>query len=142
MHDGDRAVVEVTLITGRRIAQATILDEVSDLGTARFVADQVEPRDTLQARYEVLCKPRGIYIVGPATVNVRDPLGLAVPVGRDPIDVLHPVFVIRLVRDLRTVRTPLGLGDLEPVTLGELEDFAFPEGVTLTKGQPLFPRRD
>jgi len=77
VHDGERAEVEVSLVAGRRIYQVSVVDVVHSLGSARFVADQVEPRDTLQARYEVLCKPRGIYIVGPATVNVRDPLGLA-----------------------------------------------------------------
>ena len=76
VHDGDRAVVEVTLITGRRIAQATILDEVSSLGTARFVADRIEPQYPMTARYEVLCRPRGVYTVGPAVVQVRDPLAL------------------------------------------------------------------
>lgn len=76
VHDGDRAVVEVTLMTDRRIAQATVLDEVSGLGTARFVADRIEPRDPMTARYEVLCRPRGIYTVGPALVQVRDPLAL------------------------------------------------------------------
>jgi len=76
VHDGDRAVVEVTLTTGRRIAQATVLDEVSSLGTARFVADRIEPQDPMTARYEVLCRPRGIYLVGPAVVQVRDPLAL------------------------------------------------------------------
>jgi uncharacterized protein (DUF58 family) len=76
VHDGDRAVVEVTLMTGRRIAQATVLDEVSSLGTARFVADRIEPQDPMTARYEVLCRPRGIYLVGPAVVQVRDPLAL------------------------------------------------------------------
>jgi len=76
VHDGDRAVVEVTLLTGHRIAQATVLDEVSGLGTARFVADRIEPQDPMTARYEVLCRPRGIYAVGPAIVQVRDPLEL------------------------------------------------------------------
>jgi uncharacterized protein (DUF58 family) len=76
VHDGDRAVVEVTLLTGRRIPQATILDEVSGLGTARFVADRIDPQDAMTARYEVLCRPRGIYTVGPAVVQVRDPLAL------------------------------------------------------------------
>ena len=76
VHDGDRAVVEVTLLTGRRIAQATILDEVSGLGTARFVADRIEPQDPMTARYEILCRSRGIYAVGPAIVQVRDPLEL------------------------------------------------------------------
>jgi len=76
VHDGDRAVVEVALTTSRRIAQATVLDEVSGLGTARFVADSIEPQDPMIARYEVSCRPRGIYTVGPAVVQVRDPLAL------------------------------------------------------------------
>jgi uncharacterized protein (DUF58 family) len=77
VHDGDRAIVEVTLSTSRRIAQAVILDEVSGLGTARFVADRVEPQHPMVARYEVLCRPRGVYAVGPAIVQVRDPLALS-----------------------------------------------------------------
>lgn len=77
VHDGDRAVVEVALVARRRIYQVSVVDVVQGLGSARFVADQVEPNDPLVARYEVLCKPRGIYLVGPAQVNVRDPLALA-----------------------------------------------------------------
>lgn len=76
VHDGDRAVVEVALTTSRRTARATVLDEVSGLGAARFVADRIEPHDPMVARYEVLCRPRGIYSVGPAVVKVRDPLAL------------------------------------------------------------------
>ena len=76
VHDGDRAIVELTLSTSRRIPQAIVLDEVSGLGTARFVADRVEPHNPMIARYEVLCRPRGVYTVGPAIVQVRDPLAL------------------------------------------------------------------
>jgi uncharacterized protein (DUF58 family) len=76
VHDGDRAVVEVSLSASRRIPQAIVLDEVQGLGTARFVADRVEPYSPMKARYEVLCRPRGIYAVGPAVVQVRDPLAL------------------------------------------------------------------
>jgi methionyl-tRNA synthetase len=36
----------------------------------------------------------------------------------------------------------LGLGDISGVELGDLEEFAFPEGVNVEKGEPLFPRRD
>ena len=77
VHDGDRAIVELTLSTSRRIHQAVVLDEVSGLGTARFVADRVEPHHPMVARYEVLCRPRGVYTVGPAVVQVRDPLALS-----------------------------------------------------------------
>lgn len=76
VHDGDRAIVEVALTTSRRMAQATVLDEVLGLGTARFVADRVEPQDPMIARYEVSCRPRGVYPVGPAVIQVRDPLAL------------------------------------------------------------------
>jgi uncharacterized protein (DUF58 family) len=77
VHDGDRVIVEITLSTSRRIPQAIVVDEVSDLGTARFVADRVEPQNPMVARYEVLCRPRGVYAVGPAVVQVRDPLALS-----------------------------------------------------------------
>lgn len=76
VHDGDRAVVEITLSTSRRIPQAVVVDEVARLGTARFVADRVESQNPMVARYEVSCRPRGIYTVGPAIVQVRDPLAL------------------------------------------------------------------
>ncbi|MEN8234287.1 MAG: DUF58 domain-containing protein [Actinomycetota bacterium] len=76
VHDGDRAVVEVSLSASRRIPQAIVLDEVQGLGTARFIADRIEPYSPMSARYEVLCRPRGIYSVGPAVVQVRDPLAL------------------------------------------------------------------
>jgi uncharacterized protein (DUF58 family) len=85
--------VEISLVASRRIYQVSVVDIVHGLGSARFVADQVEPKDALEARYEVLCRPRGIYIVGPATVNVRDPLGLAEsggPAGRADRLVVYP----------------------------------------------------
>ena len=76
VHDGDRAVVEISLSTNRRIAQAVVVDEIPGLGTARFVANRIEPHDPMNGRYEVLCRPRGVYAVGPAVVQVRDPLAL------------------------------------------------------------------
>ena len=106
VHDGDRAVVEVTLTTGRRIAQATVLDEVSDLGTARFVADRIEPWDPMTARYEVLCRPRGIYTVGPAVVQVRDPLALTEAGG--PSGKVDRLVVYPTVEDFDGL--PLGRG--------------------------------
>ena len=76
VHDGDRAIVEVSLTAGRRIYQVDVTDHVHGLGSAHFVADRVEPKQPLVARYEILCRPRGIYQVGPTDVRVRDPLGL------------------------------------------------------------------
>jgi uncharacterized protein (DUF58 family) len=76
VHDGDRAVVEVTLAAGRRIHSAFVEDVVQGLGAARFAGDRIEPHVPMVARYEVLCRPRGVYRVGPAEITVRDPLGL------------------------------------------------------------------
>jgi uncharacterized protein (DUF58 family) len=76
VHDGDRVVVEVSLSSGRRIYQVDVTDHVHGLGSAHFVADRVESRQPMVARYEILCRPRGIYQVGPSDVRVRDPLGL------------------------------------------------------------------
>ena len=50
---------------------------VHSLGTASFVAQRVGESEPMSARYEVLCKPRGVYKVGPAIVKVRDPMALA-----------------------------------------------------------------
>jgi uncharacterized protein (DUF58 family) len=76
VHDGDRAIVEVTLESPRRIYQVAVEDTVHGLGSAHFIADRVEPAQPMVARYEILCRPRGVYQVGPADVRVRDPLGL------------------------------------------------------------------
>ncbi len=106
VHDGDRAIVEVTLSTSRRIPQAVVLDEVSGLGTARFVADRVEPRVPMVARYEVLCRPRGVYTVGPAIVQVRDPLALSEAGGA--AGKIDRLVVYPAVEDLEGL--PLGRG--------------------------------
>lgn len=76
LRDGDRAVVEVSLLSGRRLHTAMVEDVVQGLGEARFSSDRVEANDPMVARYEVLCRPRGVYKVGPAQVKVFDPLAL------------------------------------------------------------------
>ena len=77
LHDGDRAVVQLTLTSAKRLTQAELSDNVAGLGSAHFVGDIIEPNDPMVARYEVLCRPRGVYRIGPATVEVKDVLGLA-----------------------------------------------------------------
>lgn len=77
LHDGDRAIVEVVLVAGKPLHSAFVEDVVQGLGAARFAADRVEAHDPMVARYEVLCRPRGVYRVGPAEVKVRDPFALA-----------------------------------------------------------------
>ena len=77
VHDGDRAIVQLSLFSSRRLHSAIVDDVVHGLGTASFVADRVDEEEPMTARYEVLCKPRGVYKVGPAIVKVRDPMALA-----------------------------------------------------------------
>jgi uncharacterized protein (DUF58 family) len=77
VHDGDRAVVEVGIKGRRNLQHVVVEDVVHGLGAARFVADRVDSGEPMVARYEVLCRPRGIYRVGPAGVVVRDPLAMA-----------------------------------------------------------------
>ena len=36
----------------------------------------------------------------------------------------------------------LGLGDIAATSMEDLETFAFPEGVRVSKGSPLFPRKE
>lgn len=81
VHDGDRAIVVVGLVPGQTIHSATVIDEVHGLGTARFVTGRIHAGEHVEARYEILCHPRGVYRIGPATVIVEDPFGLAQSVG-------------------------------------------------------------
>jgi len=81
VHDGDRAVVLVDLVSSRTVHSATVIDKVHGLGTARFKASRLEANEPVEARYEVLCHPRGVYRIGPATVILEDPFGLAQSLG-------------------------------------------------------------
>ena len=75
LHDGERALVDLTLESRRRVFRVTVEDRVHGLGSARFVADRVADGDAMAGRYEVLCRPRGVYKVGPSKVTIGDPLG-------------------------------------------------------------------
>jgi uncharacterized protein (DUF58 family) len=130
-HDGDRAIVELTLSTSRRIPQAVVLDEVSGLGTARFVADRVEPHHPMVARYEVLCRPRGVYTVGPAVVQVRDPLALSEAGGT--AGKIDRLVVYPAVEDLDGL--PLGRGN-DPTAKTSRANFS------LTGGEDFFTLRE
>ncbi|MCB2222956.1 MAG: DUF58 domain-containing protein [Actinobacteria bacterium] len=78
VHEGDHVVVEVEFAAaGRSAANLTVEDSVHGLGVARFAAARAAAGQHLVARYEVLCRSRGIFDVGPAVVGVTDPLGLA-----------------------------------------------------------------
>jgi uncharacterized protein (DUF58 family) len=75
LHDGERAIVDIRIRSGRRIYRVGVEDRVHGLGAARFVADRVTSSEALAGRYEVLCRPRGVYKVGPAKVTIGDPMG-------------------------------------------------------------------
>jgi uncharacterized protein (DUF58 family) len=77
VHDGDRALVTVTLVAHRGLSHTHVTDTVEGLGAAEFVADTVAQQDPLIGRYEVLCRPRGVYKVGPTDVRIRDPFSMA-----------------------------------------------------------------
>ncbi len=75
LHDGERALVDLTLQSRRKVFRVTVEDRVHGLGAAQFVADRVADGDLMAGRYEVLCRPRGVYRIGPAKVTIGDPLG-------------------------------------------------------------------
>jgi uncharacterized protein (DUF58 family) len=77
VHEGDEAVVEITLTTPRSLRNLTLEDTVQGLGIAHFAAARTHHDTPLVARYEVMCRSRGIYDVGLAEAAVGDPLGLA-----------------------------------------------------------------
>ncbi len=77
VHDGDRVIVTLEVSAARRVYQPTLRDTVHPLGAAQFFAHRIDAGVPMVARYEVQCRPRGIYTIGPADIQVRDPLGLS-----------------------------------------------------------------
>lgn len=79
VHEGEQTVVEASLTNSghRHVWNLTAEDEVTGLGSARFAAARLAPDETATATYQIMCKPRGIYDVGPLRVSVTDPLRLA-----------------------------------------------------------------
>jgi uncharacterized protein (DUF58 family) len=91
VHNGDTVQVTLDLRNpGRRtIRNLSIVDEVESLGTAHFEVSGIEPGVGAAATYRVMCRPRGIYRVGPVQSISSDPLGLAeLPAPDGPIDQL------------------------------------------------------
>jgi len=78
VHDGDHASVTLHVSNdGVPLRQLTVTDEVTGLGTAEFATASLPRRATYKATYRVLCRPRGVYTIGPTNLTVSDPLGLA-----------------------------------------------------------------
>lgn len=77
VHEGDQVTVEVDLLAARRVSNLSVEDTVHGLGVAKFAAARSAANQPLVARYEVFCRTRGVYQVGPAIVAVSDPFTLA-----------------------------------------------------------------
>ncbi|MBT8197601.1 MAG: DUF58 domain-containing protein [Acidimicrobiia bacterium] len=123
LHAGQRAIVHVTLATDRKVRHIHVEDSVDQLGSARFVAGNVDAGSPVGARYEVMCHRRGVYSVGPATTRVLDPLRLSESggfVGSQDRLVVYPA-----VEDLDG--SPLGRG-YDPSQQATRANFAFSGG--------------
>jgi len=77
VHEGDRARVEIRVFARRPLRPLIIEDEVSKLGRARFATSRAGRNSTVSAHYEIVCRPRGVYHIGPAELVISDPLDLA-----------------------------------------------------------------
>lgn len=91
VHDGDTVQVTLSLRNpGKRpVRNVTIVDEVETLGVANFEVHAIAPDALATATYRVMCRPRGVYRVGPCLAMSSDPLGLAErPAPEGPTDQL------------------------------------------------------
>jgi uncharacterized protein (DUF58 family) len=79
LHSGETAMVTLVIENEGRAAQRNIVvsDQVEEMGRATFEIARLPPREAAAARYRVTCQPRGVYTVGPISLTVGDPLGLA-----------------------------------------------------------------
>jgi uncharacterized protein (DUF58 family) len=79
VHEGDHVTVDtvVTNLSGRTIRNAALVDDVERLGRAEFQVGTLAGNDAAQAAYQIICRPRGVYKVGPASVEVSDPFRIA-----------------------------------------------------------------
>lgn len=91
VHNGDTVQVTLTLDNpGRRsVRNLSVTDEVHDLGVATFEIAGIRGAEIATATYRVVCRPRGVYRVGPSRITSSDPLGLAeLPAPDGPVDQL------------------------------------------------------
>ncbi len=79
VHEGDEAAVDSNVSNkgGRALVNAEFTDDVGELGSATFQISRLPAKTSADAGYRIVCRPRGVYQVGPATVRVTDPLGFA-----------------------------------------------------------------
>ncbi|HKX75565.1 MAG TPA: DUF58 domain-containing protein [Acidimicrobiia bacterium] len=91
VHEGDRATVELRVTNHKRLPlpELSLSDGIEGLGRAGFSLGSLPGGDTVLASYRIVCRPRGVYMVGPASIEVHDPLRLTTARWRgDTIDQL------------------------------------------------------
>lgn len=79
VHEGDQARVDLAVTNRRRLpgGNLTVTDPVGPLGDATFSVGTLAGGAPVTATYQILCKPRGAYEIGPTRVTVSDPLRLS-----------------------------------------------------------------
>ena len=100
VHEGDRITVDATVTnrSGRAIHNVSLIDDVEHLGRAEFQVGALADGASADASYQVICRPRGVYRVGPTTVGVSDPFRLATV--RSRLDRVDRLIVYPTVEDL------------------------------------------
>lgn len=89
VHNGETVQVTLSLRNvGERSARGlTVVDQVEDLGVANFEVAEIGRGAVVSTTYRVMCRPRGVYRIGPAHAVSSDPLGLAeLPADDGPVD--------------------------------------------------------
>ncbi len=80
VHEGDTAEVRARVTNRGRTSlfNVTVSDVVGTMGSAEFGAGTIRRRETVLGTYRIVCRPRGVYPVGPAEIEVADPARLVV----------------------------------------------------------------
>lgn len=89
VHNGDTVQVTLTLrnVGDRPTRGLSVIDEVEELGVAGFEVSEIGRGALVSATYRVMCRPRGVYQIGPVRAVASDPLGLAeLPAEDGPVD--------------------------------------------------------
>ncbi|MFQ5522703.1 MAG: DUF58 domain-containing protein [Acidimicrobiia bacterium] len=89
IHAGDTARVQLVVdnIGDSTARELRLVDMVEGLGTAEFELARLGRGERAEVRYRVLCRSRGVYRVGPATLTTSDPLHLTeTPAPPGPVD--------------------------------------------------------
>ncbi len=121
VHEGDKVTVLLELSNAGRshIFNLEVDEPVGDLGRARFGVGSLGPGDQATAGYQVVCRPRGVYPIGPASVSVSDAMGLTLSsasVGETDRLVVYPQVELLLT-------TPLVRGH-DPTTHASRPEFS------------------